>query len=362
MLRTSLGSALLAFCLRAAFVLAALLPSVGQTQVTCSNFNFPDINFSSVSTFAPNASVNGIMTFNCENSSTTTDYRVAVCLNIGTGISGGTNWNPKVMPLQGASGASAIKFQIYRAGNLATYWGSRWQPESTKTPMEVVLSLPRRRSGSAATSVAGSASYTDTIQSSLDELAALKPDTYSNAFSGNATEVLAIAQPSTSATPACLGATGNTNAVTTPSTFPFTASANLIKQCTVNAIDMDFGSVSALSTATISATGQVNVRCNNGVTHQVALEPSGTPTPTTGAGRMTNAGTVSTNPDTYVSYNLYRNGAYSQAWGNQAGVNTVGGTAPASGNEVAYPVYGRVNSANVLPGTYTDTVTVKVTY
>lgn len=62
-----------------------------------------------------------------------------------------------------------------------------------------------------------------------------------------------------------------------------------------------------------------------------------------------------------VNYNLYREAGRLTNWGNTVGTDTVGGTG--TGLIVNSTVYGRVPVQTAqAPGTYTDTITVTVTY
>lgn len=62
-----------------------------------------------------------------------------------------------------------------------------------------------------------------------------------------------------------------------------------------------------------------------------------------------------------IGYALYRDSGRTQNWGETVGTDTVAGTG--DGNVQAITVYGRV-PAQATPGvgTYTDSVTVTVTY
>jgi spore coat protein U-like protein len=62
-----------------------------------------------------------------------------------------------------------------------------------------------------------------------------------------------------------------------------------------------------------------------------------------------------------VTYSLYSDSGRATVWGNTVGTNTVAGTG--NGASQSYTVYGRA-PAQTTPaaGTYTDTVTVTVTY
>ncbi|HYP69685.1 MAG TPA: spore coat U domain-containing protein, partial [Variovorax sp.] len=61
-----------------------------------------------------------------------------------------------------------------------------------------------------------------------------------------------------------------------------------------------------------------------------------------------------------VSYELYRDNARAQRWGSTQGTDTVSGS---GGSTASVTVYGRVPAqTGVTPGTYSDTITVTLTY
>ena len=62
-----------------------------------------------------------------------------------------------------------------------------------------------------------------------------------------------------------------------------------------------------------------------------------------------------------VNYSLYSDSGRTTVWGNTVGTDTVAATG--SGASQSYTVYGRVTAQTTpAPGTYSDTVTVTVTY
>lgn len=123
-------------------------------------------------------------------------------------------------------------------------------------------------------------------------------------------------------------------------------------QIAVDATDMNFGQTPPPGTA-INATSNIAVRCpvqtnwslglNNGLNY------SG------GWRRMANAGR-------FVPYQLYLDSGRTQVWGNTSGTR-YNHTTPANGNTVNVTVYGRVPAMpTAAPGTYSDTITVTLTY
>jgi spore coat protein U-like protein len=62
-----------------------------------------------------------------------------------------------------------------------------------------------------------------------------------------------------------------------------------------------------------------------------------------------------------INYSLYSDSGRTTNWGNTVGTDTVAATG--NGSAQAYTVYGRIPPQTTpAPGTYTDTITVTVTY
>lgn len=133
-------------------------------------------------------------------------------------------------------------------------------------------------------------------------------------------------------------------------------SVNVLNSCTVAATPMAFGSPTAIGGVDIDTTSTVSLVCTNGAAYDVALDNglnvSGTQR------RMSNGATT----PVYVNYGIFKDAARTTNWGSAVGA-TQAGTAGVSGL-VSLTAYGRIPSsaASVGAGTYTDTVTVTVTF
>ena len=134
-------------------------------------------------------------------------------------------------------------------------------------------------------------------------------------------------------------------------TTVFSVSVTVAKDCGVTATNLAFGNYTG---ALVDATSTISVTCTNTTTYSVGLS----------AGLATGA-TVTTrkmqNGVALLNYGLFSNSGYSTNWGNTVGTNTVAGT----GNGVVQPltVYGQIPAGqHPTPGSYTDTITVSVTY
>jgi spore coat protein U-like protein len=94
--------------------------------------------------------------------------------------------------------------------------------------------------------------------------------------------------------------------------------------------------------------------CTNTTPYNIGLD-AGTGTGATVAARkMTNGANT-------ITYSLYSDSGRTTVWGNTVGTNTVSATG--NGASQTYTVYGRVPSQTTpAAATYTDTITVTVTY
>ena len=139
--------------------------------------------------------------------------------------------------------------------------------------------------------------------------------------------------------------------------IPTTFQAKLVinAQCLINnANNLDFGT-NGLLLATIDLTTTLSVICTNLLPYNIGLDGG------------TNGGGVSARKmkggpaNELIDYSLSVNSARTTNWGNTIGTDTVSATG--SGAAQTYIVYGRVPAQTTpRPGSYTDIVTLTVTY
>ena len=144
-------------------------------------------------------------------------------------------------------------------------------------------------------------------------------------------------------------------AATTTNTMP--VSVNVINSCTVAATPMSFGAPTTIGSANIDTTSTISLVCTNGATYDVALDQG--LNASSGQRFMSNGAATPVK----VPYNVFSDAVRSAAWGSTTGTNTVAGSAGVSGL-VVLTAYGRIPSSatSVGAGSYTDTVTVTVTF
>ncbi len=150
-------------------------------------------------------------------------------------------------------------------------------------------------------------------------------------------------------------------------TTTFDVKIIILKACTITAAaatDVDFGSVTYDSTAIVDAQGSVTARCSPLTPYNIALNAgnnASTPADIT-TRRMKHIDPLVL-ANNFVGYQLYRNAARSQVWGNTVATNTQAGTG--NGANQVYPVYGRVanpSTNNAAAGSYLDTITATIVY
>ena len=157
---------------------------------------------------------------------------------------------------------------------------------------------------------------------------------------------------------AILATAGLLQSVQTPlaatATTTFSVSVTLAATCTINSASaLSFGNQGILAT-NVDQTSAIQVTCTNTTPYNIGLDAGTGSGATVGARLMTASGAT-------VTYSLYQDSAHSNVWGNTIGTNTVTGTGNGTGQ--SYTVYGRIPPQTTpAPGTYTDTVTVTVTY
>jgi len=142
------------------------------------------------------------------------------------------------------------------------------------------------------------------------------------------------------------------NAATATSTF--TVQMTVTSSCVINsASTLNFGSQGVL-VANVDNTSILQVQCTNTTPYNIGLDAGTGSGATVAARKMTNGANT-------ITYSLYSDNGRTTVWGNTMGTNTVAGTG--SGAAQSYTVYGRVPPQTTpAAATYTDTITITVTY
>ncbi len=150
---------------------------------------------------------------------------------------------------------------------------------------------------------------------------------------------------------AFLAVAGGAHAATVQNQFQ--ARITIQNECVINSVtDLDFGT-SGLLNAAVDATASISLRCTENAAYDIGLDG--------GATGDTSARQMSDGNGNTVDYQMYQDSGRTVAWGNVVGTDTKSGTG--TGTDETHIIYGRVPAQATPPaGTYTDTVTVTVTY
>jgi spore coat protein U-like protein len=141
---------------------------------------------------------------------------------------------------------------------------------------------------------------------------------------------------------------GSTTTTTFQSQITVTANCTILSAATLN-----FGSQGVL-TANVDQTSTLQVQCTNTTPYNIGLN-AGTASGATVTTRQMTSGGVT------VNYSLYSDSGRATNWGNTVGTDTVSSTG--TGALQSFTVYGQVPAQTTpAPATYTDTITVTVTY
>jgi spore coat protein U-like protein len=138
-------------------------------------------------------------------------------------------------------------------------------------------------------------------------------------------------------------------------TSQFQVTMTLQAECKLtSASDLAFGT-SGVIQAAVNATSAIGVQCTNTTPYNVGLSAGAGSGATVALRKMTSAGSAT------INYQLFRDTARTQTWGDVVGTNTASATG--NGAVQTLTVYGTV-PAQTTPaaGSYTDTVQVTVTY
>ena len=141
-------------------------------------------------------------------------------------------------------------------------------------------------------------------------------------------------------------------AATETSTFNVTTTVSNACQ-NLSADNISFGTYDPLSGTDSTSTGNISVQCTKDATYSIALS--------TGASASYTNRTMSNGTDT-INYNLYTDSGHATVWGDgTSSTSTVSGTA--TGGTDTSTVYAKATAGQTVgAGSYSDTITVTVTY
>lgn len=143
-------------------------------------------------------------------------------------------------------------------------------------------------------------------------------------------------------------------AVAATSTTTFNVTATVAAACSVSANDLAFGAFVPTG-PNVDATTTFSVTCTNNTPYDIGLNEGLAPGATVTTRQMLDGGNT-------LNYGLFQDAAYLTNWGDTVGVDTV--ALIGNGAAQVTTLYGRIPGAQatVPAGSYSDTITVTVTY
>lgn len=293
----------------------------GHAAVTCGLTGSPVLDFGTPDPFTGgNITSNATLNWSCTKD-TPGQPSFTLCFYVSPDASG--NIDPRYL-LNG--GAQTLPFNVYSD---PTYT-SVMQPTVDGFP--VIVNMPNKGPNTVSGSI--------TLYGSLP--GPLPPDIQTGLHQTTMINSQVHIVPGTSANACSSTKTAPDNIYT------LTAQMNVPNQCQLTATDLDFGT-QATPLAQTDSQSTITVRCTNNTPFTVGLNGG-----LTGNREMTNGTDL-------VSYELYQDPARNQLWDNTG--NRQSGTGLGTGSAILLNVFGRLPADPLAaPGTYTDTVTVDVSF
>jgi len=272
--------------------------------------------------------------------------KVNMCVSIRSGTDGGGNLNPRRLI---NTFNDPMNMQLYSDAARTAIWGSRGNA-TVPNPVLLQFDYPVPVLG-------GNQTRTATLYGRIPAQAGLNAGTYTNRFTAAADTLIEFRYDE----PTILGGATMPASCTsggsagTSSQFPFTVNGSVPNSCTLTpkpVPNMAFGNVPGPITSNVDQTTSIGLVCSGRTAWQIGLNNG---LYASGATRRMRNGAGQ-----FVVYELYRNSPRTLRWGNTLGSDTLTGTG--TGAAQSLTVYGRVGAQAPSIGSYSDTITVTVTY
>ncbi len=313
------------YCCVQIIALTALLFSGTVVRAQTCTVQISDMNFgAAVDTLSGAATdTTAALTYNCSGGDPAD--RVLICVHLEDGSVPGSGGSRRM-----AGGGSYLNYQIYQSADRTVVWGSA-SSSTSPPPIAAIIGGD------------GTASGQMTLYGRLfGGQSTAEAAAYVSTFSGgNADARYRVTDDND-----CTSMAGMPTAAVS-----FAVEAVVAKDCIVATQAVNFGAHGSLQ-HNVDATGSVSVQCTPATDYTIKLNGGN-------ADGASTARQMSKGSET-VAYDLYRDGARSQHWGDSEGsvAADIG-----NGTEQMHTVYGRVPpQPTPTAGTYTDTVIVTVDY
>lgn len=146
------------------------------------------------------------------------------------------------------------------------------------------------------------------------------------------------------------------SALAATTTGSLVVSATVLKSCLISSGTLAFGSYDPTASSPLQANTTVTLTCTPGTTYDIGMNAGGGSGATVTLRQLTSSGNT-------IGYQLYRDNAYSQNWGNTVGTDTLHATSSGTLLTNTITIYGQMPAGEAAAtGVYSDTVTMTVTY
>jgi len=154
---------------------------------------------------------------------------------------------------------------------------------------------------------------------------------------------------------AALPATSHAQAVYT-ATAGMPVRMEIAASCTVTASDLNFGAYSSNQNAPVQGQTAIQLLCGGEITAEVSLDAGSGP-----GGNTNNRRMEQESGSDRLDYGLFQDPGRTIHWGDRSGRDTL--EVQTTGPSLTIPVYGQIpGGQRVRDGTYSDSITVRVTY
>lgn len=321
------------------------LPVRPASATTTCTGTMTTLNFPATSGAISDATATLSITCSTFGLSLLANAKVNMCVSILSGTDGGGTLNPRRLI---NTFNDPMNMQLYTDAARSAIWGARG---NATVPNPLLLQFSY-----AVPVLGGSQTINTTLYGRIPAQTGLNAGTYVNHFTAGADTLIEFryAEQLLGTPPMPASCTSGGSAGTS-SQFPFTVNGSVPDSCTLTpkpVPNLAFGNVPGPITSNVDQTTSIGLVCSGRTAWQIGLNNGLYASGTTR--RMRNGA------GQFVVYELYRDSPRSLRWGNSLGTDTLAGTG--LGTAQSLPVYGRVGVQAPPIGSYSDTITVTVTY
>ncbi len=342
-IRLGSSSMLAALTILASTLILAPTPAKAQvTGVTCYVTGSNYLDFGAINLFSGNIDNVMAVNYTCQALAVPSGIAyVRLCVNLGSGT-GGSTLSPRLMSAVNDSSGVTLQYNFFADAARTVIIGN--DNQGSYPPLNVTTQIPV---SSFFATISGTINLYARVFSGQGARLSSPYAYYNSQFPGSQSQ-LKWAWSSNTVPASCISGSG-----TGSSDLNVQVQAHIQSGCFISTTtDLDFGQSSGAIASNRDQSSTITVACSGNPTWQVGLN-NGTHY-AHGTRNMMNA------DGSTIQYQLYRDPARTQLWGATVNSDTVAGSGTSSTQLI---VYGRVPAQTAsTPGTYSDTITVTLTY